>query len=366
MNLLLFGILSLLSALAHMSAEDLRHNTRSSYAYSSPRVGRGAVGNSLVAEFRQTNGLAGGEPQSIRMERSADAMGTTFTIEIYGTNRGLVQAATEAAFEEAHRLDQMLSNYIPTSELSLVNQRGADGPVKVSREFFDLLRSCIDYSKRSEGTFDITVGPLMKVWGFYKGSGHLPHRAEVRTALENVGYQNIQLDPAQLTVRFKKHGVNLDPGGVGKGYAVDRMVNVLRQNGAARALVSAGGSSIYGIGVPPNDPKGWAIRIRDPRDERKTAAEVYLNNNSISTSGNYEKFFWAEGKLYSHIMDPRTGYPSEGMLSVSIVSPVTLDSEVWAKPYYILGRAWTEHHKPKEFRVLMCEDKPEAGCAWLQ
>ena len=100
------------------------------------------------------------------------------------------------------------------------------------------------------------------------------------------------------------------------------------------------------------------MRIRDPKDENKTAAEVYLNNSSLSTSGNYEKFFWAEGKLYSHIMDPRTGYPSEGMLSVSVVTPKTIDSEIWAKPYYILGRKWAIAHKPGDFRVLLCEDKP--------
>jgi thiamine biosynthesis lipoprotein len=303
--------------------------------------------------------------QQVRLERSFDAMGTTFSIDVYGSSQGAIQAATESAFEEVHRLDQMLSNYISDSELSQVNARAAVSPVKVSREFFDLLEACVDYSSKSEGSFDITVGSLMKVWGFYKGSGHLPHRAEVRTALESVGYRNIILDPGALSVRFRRPGVTLDPGGVGKGYAVDKMVEVLRQNGVTSALVSGGGSSIYGLGVPPNENRGWYVRIRDPKDEKKTAAEVYLHNNSLSTSGNYEKFFWAEGKLYSHIMDPRTGYPSEGMLSVSVLSPKTIDSEVWAKPYYILGRSWAEKHKPKDFRVLMCEDKPETPCAWL-
>ncbi len=310
----------------------------------------------------------------VRLEHSRNAMGTTFTIDLYGSNedslnqgalnQGALEAAAESAFEEVQRLDRMLSNYIPESELSRVNAEAADHPVHVSREFFDLLKDCIDYSRQSEGSFDITVGSLMKVWGFYKGTGHLPHRAEVRTALDHIGYQNIELNANDLTVRFRKR-IELDPGGVGKGYAVDRMVEVLRQAGVRCGLVSGGGSSIYGIGAPPNDARGWYVRIRDPRDGKKTAAEVYLKNNSVSTSGNYEKFFWAEGKLYSHIMDPRTGYPAEGMLSVSVVAPRTLDSEVWAKPYYILGRAWAEAHKPRYFRVLLCEDKPGAACAWL-
>ena len=301
----------------------------------------------------------------MRLERSANAMGTTFLVEIYGSDENRMRNAAEQAFAEVRRLDRMLSHYIADSELSRVNECAGKNPVKVSRELFDLLKTCESYSLESEGTFDITVGPLVKAWGFYKGSGRLPTRREIRAALSNVGYQNLKLDSTNLTVRFKKPGVNLDPGGVGKGYAVDRMVDVLLRNGIDCALVSAGGSSIFGIGAPPNDQRGWYIRVRDPKEENRTAADVYLKNNSISTSGNYEKFFWANGKLYSHIMDPRTGYPSEHVVSVSVIAPRTLDSEIWAKPYYILGRSWTERHKPKDFRVLMCEDKLGAECAWV-
>jgi len=298
-------------------------------------------------------------------EASADVMGTTFSIQIYGTNDVLMKRAAEDAFREARRLDRMLSNYISDSELNQVNKCAAQHPVTVSRELFELIKTCREYSLKSDGAFDITVGPLMKVWGFYKGSGSLPSPTDIQQALASVGYSNIDLDSTALTIRFKKQGMNLDPGGVGKGYSVDRMVAILRQNGLDRALVSAGGSSIYGIGAPPDSPRGWRIRIRDPKQESKTIAEVFLRDQSISTSGSYEKFFWANGRLYSHIMDPRTGYPATGMLSVSVVSPITLDSEIWAKPYYILGRAWTERHKHKTFRVLMCEDKPESGCAWI-
>jgi thiamine biosynthesis lipoprotein len=301
----------------------------------------------------------------VKLERNVYAMGTEYTMDLYGENATRLEGAAEQAAEEVKRIDQLLSNYIPGSELSKVNREAYEHPVAVSPELFTLLSKCIEYSRESEGSFDITVGPLMKVWGFYKGSGHLPHRAEIRAALDQIGYKDVELNSQHHTVRFHKSGMVLDPGGVGKGYAVDKMVAVLRANGITSALVSGGGSSIYGLGTPPDDSRGWYIRIRDPKDERKTAAEIYLNNNSVSTSGNYEKFFFADGKLYSHIMDPRTGYPAEGMLSVSVVAPQTLDSEVWAKPYYILGRKWTIQHKPKEFRVLMCEDKAGATCEWL-
>jgi thiamine biosynthesis lipoprotein len=319
----------------------------------------------LLAVF----GSPAASSENLRLEASVEAMGSTYSLVLYGEDRSRLEAASEDAFEEVRRLDRMLSNYRPESEWSDVNRRAADGPVKVSVELFQLLSACVEYSRQSEGAFDISVGPLMKVWGFYKGSGHLPHRAEVRGALTKVGYRNILLDASSRTVRFARQGVELDPGGIGKGYAVDRMVEVLRKDGIASALVSASGSSIYALGTPPGE-SGWKVRIRDPKNEAKTVTEVTLKNESMSTSGNYEKFFWAEGKIYSHIMDPRTGFPSQGMLSASVIAPRTLDSEAWTKPYYINGREWAAKHKPKEFRVFLCPGTGEVGtgqsCAWLQ
>ncbi len=301
----------------------------------------------------------------LRAEGSVDAMGGAFTIAAYGTDRAELETAIAQALEEARRLNQLLSNYLPDSEWSRVNRLAGRQPVTVSPELFQLLQDCVSYSRQSEGTFDITVGPLMKVWGFYKGSGHLPHRSEVEAALEDVSWRNIELDPRNHTVRFARLGVNIDPGGIGKGYAVDRMADILKQDGVKSALVSGASSSIYAIGAPPGEP-GWKISIKNPRDTSKTAAAVWLKDQSLSTSGNYEKFFYADGKMWSHIMDPRTGYPSMGTLSVSIISPRTIDSEAWAKPYYILGRDWTAKHKNKEFRVFYCEDKLDTPCAWLQ
>ena len=167
------------------------------------------------------------------------------------------------------------------------------------------------------------------------------------------------------TVRFDRPGVELDPGGIGKGYAVDRMVEVLKRSGVEIALVSAAGSSIYGLGAPPDEPQGWRVVIRSPKDAKRPAAVVFLKDESLSTSGSYEKFFWAGGRRYSHIMDPRTGYPARGTASVSVMAPRTIDSEVWAKPYFIKGRAWTAAHKPEDFRVFFCDDTKEQACSWV-
>ncbi|MBI3664871.1 MAG: 30S ribosome-binding factor RbfA [Acidobacteria bacterium] len=299
----------------------------------------------------------------VRYEASASAMGGLYTIAAYGEDRAQLSAAVEAAFQEVRRLDQMLSNYRPSSELSEINREAAQRPVKVSPEMFDLLEKCQEYSRLSEGAFDWTVGPLMKLWGFYKGSGRLPDRAQVEHALRSIGYRHIRLDPERRTVSFDLPGMELDPGGIGKGYAVDKMVDVLHEAGVEIALVSAAGSSIYALGAPPG-AQGWYVRIRDPKVEKITVAEVYLKDDSLSTSGNYEKFFEAEGKIYSHLMDPRTGYPAQGMLSVSVLAPKTLDSEAWTKPCFVNGAAWTKKHLPAGFRAVLCEEsKP---CYWVR
>lgn len=302
----------------------------------------------------------------LRLEKSADAMGATYTVELYGYDRVKMEAAADAALDEARRLDEMLSNYKPESEWSQVNRLAAQRPVKVSPELFQLLSACVEYSRQSEGAFDITVGPLMKVWGFYKGTGHLPHRTEVTAAMAKVGYRHIHLDAQADTVWFDRPGVELDPGGIGKGYAVDRMADILKQNGVTTALVAGSGSSIYGMGAPPDQPQGWPVEIKDPWETRKTVAQVFLKDMSMSTSGSYEKFFRAEGRIYAHIMDPRTGYPAQGSVAVSVVTPRTIDSEAWAKPYFVNGRQWAAQHKPKDFRVFFCEDRTDKPCAWLQ
>jgi thiamine biosynthesis lipoprotein len=307
--------------------------------------------------------LQGGE--LLRIEDSLDSMGTTYTVVAYAEDQQQLEDGVEAAFAEARRLELMLSNYRAQSEWSKVNREAARGAVQVSPELFNLLADCLEFSRQSVGTFDISVGPLMRVWGFYKGSGRLPSAGEVSGALEKVGYQNIVLDAQNRTVRFRKEGVEIDPGGIGKGYAVDQMTDKLKEHGIRSALISAGGSSIYALGAPPSD-SGWTVKIRHPRKWLETVEEIRLKDESLSTSGDYEKFFEAGGKIYSHIMDPRTGYPASGVLSASVIAPRTLTSEAWTKPFFILGRDWAARNRPKGLRVFFCEDRAELKCAWLQ
>jgi thiamine biosynthesis lipoprotein len=317
----------------------------------------------LLALFAVVPLLRTAEP--LRMERSTDAMGATFSVVLYGSDQASMNDAIDAAFEEAHRLDALLSNYRPASEWSRINREAAAGPVPISPELFSLLSDCMEYSRASEGSFDLTVGPLMRTWGFFGGDRHVPSPDQLREALERVGYRHVQLNTQKQTVRFDRSGVELDPGGVGKGYAVDRMVEVLRTWGFHNGLVAASGSSIFGLGNPPNEPRGWPISIADPWDHRKNAAQVFLKDLSLSTSGNYEKSFRTGGHRYSHIMDPRSGVPAESAVQVTVITPRAIDSEVWAKPYFIQGYAWTAAHKQKSWRVLYCENSPGAACSWV-
>jgi thiamine biosynthesis lipoprotein len=301
-----------------------------------------------------------------RLEKNTDAMGATFSVVLYGSDQESMNRAIDAAFEEVHRLDELLSNYKPASEWSRINRDAALGPVVVSSESFQLLSDCIEYSRASEGTFDVTVAPLMRAWGFFGGDRKVPSSDQIREGLEMIGSHHIQLNAQNWTVHFDHPGVEIDPGGVGKGYAVDRMVEILRSRGFRNALVAASGSSIFGLGNPPEEPRGWPISIADPWDHRKNAAQVFLKDMSLSTSGSYEKSFRVSGHRYSHIMDPRRGVPAESAVQVTVVAPRAIDSEVWAKPYFIQGSAWTAAHKPKSWRVLYCENTPGAACSWVE
>jgi thiamine biosynthesis lipoprotein len=246
-----------------------------------------------------------------------------------------------------------------------MNREAGRGPFAVSAELFDLIAACVEYTQATEGAFDISVGPLVRAWGFFGGDGTLPSPDTLRRARADVGMAHVRLDARTRTVTFARPGVELDPGGIGKGHAVDRMAAILRMRGVSSAFVSSGGSSLYGLGAPPHEPRGWLAAIRSPHDASRAAAEVFLRDMSLSTSGSYEKFFRAGGNVYAHIMDPRTGVPARGSSSVSVVAPRAIDSEVWTKAYFVNGREWAARHLQPGTQVLMCDDSADATCRWL-
>src|SRR5437868_13758600 len=168
---------------------------------------------------------------------SRPAMGTTFTIHLYAPDRKLAAADFDAAFEEIERIEETLSNYRPTSEISRINRLAAKEAVTTDPEVFRFLQTSTNYSQRTDGAFDITVGPLMRAWGFFRTNGHYPTATELSHARASIGWAKVRLDPAERSVRFLAPGMELDPGGIGKGYAVDQVVGILREAGVTSALI---------------------------------------------------------------------------------------------------------------------------------
>jgi thiamine biosynthesis lipoprotein len=276
------------------------------------------------------------QAQPVMYQEARSLMWTRFEIVAFGTDRARLAEAAEAAFEEIDRLDHQMSNYSETSELTYINRNAARAEVIVEAELFDLLKLSLDYSRATGGAFDITVGPLMKAWGFFKGQGRLPDPKELSSVMARVGYQHVSLDEKARTIRFDREGVELDLGGIAKGYAVDRAAEILRESGVSSAFITAGTSSIYAIGAPPNKAS-WRVEISDPMVRSSSQTSIELRDQSISTSGCHEKTFEMGGKTYCHIMNPRTGYPIDGVLSATIITPRGVEAEALSKAVMVMG-----------------------------
>jgi FAD:protein FMN transferase len=276
--------------------------------------------------------------QPVSLYRQArKVMGTFCEIQIYHARAETAERAIGAALDEMQRVDRLLTNYDPASELSAMNREAARAPFHASEELFGFVQRCRDYFTATGGAFDPTVGPLVRAWGFFTPRPARPPDERIAAARAVSGFARVRLDAAARTVSYAAPGLEIDPGGIGKGYAVDMAVGVLRRAGISTALVSAGGSTLYAIGHPPDRP-AWALGIGDPSDRERPVRVVHLRDASVSTSGVSEKFVVADGHRYSHIFDPRSGNPVEGMCQVSVVAGSATESDALTKAAFILSR----------------------------
>lgn len=264
------------------------------------------------------------------------AMGTTVEVYLYAADAGRAAALFEAVFEEIERVEAALSTYRSTSELSRINTYADAMPVTTDPEVFGLIGRALAFSRQTDGAFDITVGRLMKAWGFFRGQGRFPSTDELAEARKQTGWQYVTLDTTARAVRLGRMGLQLDMGAIGKGYAIDQVVRLLRAQGVSAVLIGTGQSSYYAVGAPPGEA-GWPIKVPVPFDRAQTLSTVRLRDAALSTSGNYEKFFELEGRRYCHIMDPRTGRPVEGMVQVTVIAPSAADSDALATSVFVLG-----------------------------
>jgi thiamine biosynthesis lipoprotein len=289
--------------------------------------------------------LAARLPAEELFTRVHPAMGTDFTLYIYAADAAAADREVDRAFAIVDQLESLLSNYQPQSELSRINANASSHPVTTDPETFRFLKESLVWSERSDGAFDITVGKLMKAWGFFRSTGHpsgrVPTDAELARVRAETGWKRVVLNAATRTVRFTTPGVELDPGGIGKGFAVDAAIEALRADGVHAALLSAGSSTIYGLGAPPSS-QGWRVHVPDPQHpDAKSKGEristVMLRDTSLSTANCSEKHFIVGSHLYCHIMDPRTLRPVEGRLQATVIAPSATDSDALSNAMFVLG-----------------------------
>jgi len=262
------------------------------------------------------------------------AMGTTFTLYLYSGDATEAAAISDEVFDQIDASEQELSNYRDSSELSRINQNAAAGPVTTDAETMDFLTQSEHWSQASDGAFDITVGQLMKAWGFYRHQGQIPPESEFARLRAVTGWEKVQLDAGARTVFFTAPGVELDPGGIGKGFAVDAAVRILRADHVKAALLSAGSSTLYALGSPPG-LSGWRVVIPGPLPYKGALSTVTLRDTSLSSADCSQKNFTVDGHLYCHIMDPKTLRPVEGRIQVSIIDPSATASDALSNVIFV-------------------------------
>jgi thiamine biosynthesis lipoprotein len=263
-----------------------------------------------------------------RYEFTERHMSTPCEIKLYAPSQEDASQAASQAYAEIAAIDTAMNDWKAESEISrLGGTPGRDIPV--SSRLFEVLEASIHFSRLSEGAFDITVGPVVKLWRRAKEEKKLPSPEDLRRALQTVGYRHLSLDPAKRTARLDVEGMSLDVGGIAKGYACDRALCVLARHGITRALVNTGGGMAFGD--PPPGEKGWRIGLAD------TDEVLLLSRCGVATSGDWERYVDIDGKRYSHIVDPKTGLGLTNRALVTVVAPTGIAADALTKCVMIPG-----------------------------
>ena len=267
------------------------------------------------------------------------------------------QPAAESALDLIDELEDQLTVYREHSVVSRLNATAADGPVVVEAGLFDLIESAARITRQTNGAFDIATGALIKAWGFYKRQGRVPAPTERATALAATGTRFIALDRERLTVRFLRKGLEINLGGIGKGYALDRAADLLHRDwGIRSALLHGGSSSVRAVGAPPGQPRGWPVTLKHPWDPDRRPGTLYLNDVALGTSAATFQHFEYNGKKLGHLLDPRTGWPAEGVEQVSVVAPTAAEADALSTAFFVLG---------VEPTARFCQAHPDVGVVLL-
>ncbi len=261
------------------------------------------------------------------------AMGTVVEITLVAEEQDAAQKAASRAFQEIKRVEYLMNPWIESSDVTRINRSAGEKGVNVSPETIEVIKRAQEVSKLSEGGFDITVGPLVQLWRKARERGMPPEMEEVKENLNLVNFRDLKIHYGG-NVSLRKKGMNIDLGGIAKGYAVDRAFELLKGLGFRNLVVNAGGDLRVG-GSKSDGP--WSIGVQHPRSPEKILARISVSDTALATSGDYEKFFIHQGKRYHHILNPKTGFPAEGCQSVTILHKEGTTADALATAIFVLG-----------------------------
>jgi len=273
------------------------------------------------------------------LKRTKFLMNTVVNITVDHENLKTSETAIEASFKEIERIEKMTNVYDKESEISKINRYAYIKPVVLTKELYEIIEKCLKYSELTDGAFDISIGPIVLLWGFGGEKGNqkkVPEKKIINELLSNVNYKKIVLDKKKHTIKFLKEGMKIDLSAAAKGYSVDRAIQVLISHGIKNAIIEAGGD-LRTIGHPIKRDY-WNIGVQHPRKRDKIITVLKISNKSIATSGDYENFFFEHGIRYHHLFDPKTGYPANnGCISTTVITKYAIDSDILATSTFVLG-----------------------------
>lgn len=268
-------------------------------------------------------------------KRTLKMMGSRFDITVVAVDSTTANAHIDIAIGEIDRIEKLISSWDPKSQTSDINRNAGVKPVQVVPELYNLIERSLGLSRLTDGAFDISYASMDRIWKFDGSMTEMPTEVELSNSVARVGYENVILDKSNSTVFLKNKGMKIGFGGIGKGYAADMAKQLLKSKGVKSGIINASGD----MNTWGNQPDGseWKVAITNPLNKNKAFALLPISNGAVVTSGNYEKFVQLDGKRYTHIIDPRTGYPSSGIISVTVFAPSAELADALATSVFVMG-----------------------------
>lgn len=295
-----------------------------------------------VAESPLHSGSPTDDRGSLIVSVCRRAMACEFEVQLAANRNDNSMEHVFEALDLVEALEAQMTVYRDDSEVTRLNRRAAEEPVPVEPRLFELLRQAEKIHRETDGALDITSGPLSEAWGFSRREGRVPSEEQIAAARVRMGMQHVTLDDEKRTISFGCPGMSVNLNSMGKGFALDRMAELFNLHHVDHYLIHGGKSSVLARGNQPGaDHTGWRVGVRHPLRQSEPLADLTLRNQALSTSGAGTQFFIRRGRRYGHILDPRSGYPAEGLYSATVIAPTAAEAEGLSTAFYVMGPART-------------------------